>query len=222
VNLSPQSDSSDDGVGVGTPPDSPHTVPDGQEALVEAIQQQDALRAVQLAERYVHRYGMDALELLMQRADAHGADGEPVRSWLLPLLAKPSGAPLPSSLPSSDLPAPVALDEAFAPLEVAFPPRPTPVGDPHPNNVPPQTFPDPPTLSGPGFDEPFPLEELENRAAAPVPTFEVEGQSSGSLPPPRRSRKDDKRGHHSPAPISPALARWLVWLPGAFESRHRS
>lgn len=220
MNSSPFTDSSGDGL--GTPPDSPHTVLDGDEALLEAIKNQDAPRAMQLAERYVHRYGMDALELVMQRADAHGADCEAVRSWLLPLLAKPSSAPLPSSLPSSDLPSPVALDEAFAPLEVAFPPLPTSVGDPHPNNVPPQAFPDPPSLSGPDFNEPFPLEDLENRAAAPVPTFEMEGQSSGPPPPPRRSRKDVKRGHHSPAPISPALARWLVWLPGAFESRSGS
>jgi hypothetical protein len=222
VNPPPFSASSGDGG--GTPPDSPHLVPDWQEALVEAIQQRDAPRAMQLAERCVHRYGMHTLESVMDRAEGLGGDAEAVRSWLLPLLAQPAVMPLPPSLasPSPLPPAPVGLDEAFAPLEVAFPPLTPPLGDPRPNDGLIQPLPDPPSLPGTTFVEPFPNEAMEERAAAPVPTFEVKGLSSGSIPPPRRSRNDDRRDHVSPAPISPALEPWLVWLPGAVQSRPRS
>lgn len=221
--MNPSPFSASPGDGGGTPPDSSHPLPDWQEALVEAIQQRDAPRAMQLAERCVHRYGMHTLESVMERAEGLAGDAESVRSWLLPLLVKPPAVSLPTSLPApAAMPAPVALDEAFAPLEVAFPPlSPSPV-NPHPNEVPPQPPPDSLFLSGTALDEPFPREDLEARTAAPVPTFEVEGQSSGSPSPPRRSRKNDRRGQGSPAPISPALEPWLVWLPGAFESRPRS
>ena len=222
MNPSPFSASSGDGG--GTPPDSSHLVPDWQQALVEAIQQRDAPRAIQLAERCVHRYGMHTLESVMDRAEELGGDAEAVRSWLLPLLAQPAVAQLPPSLPSpSPLPlAPVGLDEAFAPLEVAFPPLTTSLEDPLPNDGLIHPLPDSPSLPGTTSDEPFPGEAMEERAAAPVPNFEVEGLSSGSILPLRRSRNDDRRGHVSPAPISPALEPWLVWLPGAVKSRPRS
>jgi hypothetical protein len=198
-------------------------VPDWQEALLEAIQQRDAPRAMQLAERCVHRYGMHTLESVMERAEGLGGDAEAVRSWLLPLLVKPSAVSLPTSLPSpASMPAPVALDDAFAPLEVAFPPLSPSPGDLQPKEVPPHPLPEPPSLSGTDLEEPLPGDDLEERTAAPMPTFEVEGQSSGSSSPPRRTRNHDRRGQGSPAPISPALAPWLVWLPGAFESRSRS
>lgn len=222
MNASPFSASPGDGG--GAPPDPQHLMPDWQEALVEAIQQRDSSRAMQLAERCVHRYGMHTLETVIDRAEGLGGDVEHVRSWLLPLLAQPAVAPLPPSLPSpSPLPpAPVGLDEAFAPLEVAFPPLSPSLEDPRPNDGPIQTLSDPPSLPATALDEPFSSEAMEERAAAPVPTFEVEGLSNGSIPPPRRSRNDDRRGHVPPAPISPALEPWLVWLPGAVQSRPRS
>lgn len=206
--------SGDDG---GTPPELYPPLPDWQEALVEAIQKRDDAQARQLAERCVHRYGMDTLDSLMARAGGGQDTPEAVRSWLLPLLAQPAVAqppslPAPSPLP----PAPVALDEAFAPLEVAFPPL-TPSPAPPPNDAPSRPSPDPLPLPGNGVEDPFPMEVLEQRAAAPVPTFESEGHSGGSLPPPpsRRVRNDDRRSRDlTPPPISPALEPWLVWLPG--------
>jgi len=195
-------------------------MPDWQEALVEAIQHRDAPRAIQLAERCVHRYGMPTLDEVMKRAEGLGEDSGAVRSWLLPLLSHPAVAPPAPSLPSPLPPAPVGLDEAFAPLDVAFPPLSSSSPEDPPNNSLPQALPDPPSLSGTGFDEPF-LSDVEERAAAPVPTFEAESLSRGSAPP-RRSRTDDSRAHLSPAPISPALEPWLVWLPGAVRARRRS
>ena len=208
------------------PPELSPSLPGWQEALVEAIHERDAPRATQLAERCVHRYGMDTLNALMERAGGSENTLDAVRSWLLPLLAQPAVAAQSPSLPapSPSPPAPAALDEAFAPLEVAFPPL-TPSPAP-PNNDGP-TPPPPAVLSqaGAGFEEPFPIEALEQRAAAPVPTFELEGHSGGSLPPPppRRVRSDDRRSSHlTPPPISPALEPWLVWLPGALPPRSRS
>lgn len=200
-------------------------MPDWQDALVEAIQDRDAARAIQLAERCVHRYGMHTLESVMERAEGLGEGPGAVRSWLLPLLSQPAVAPPsppPLSSPSPLPPASVGLDEAFAPLEVAFPPLPSPLEDLRSNNRPPQALPDPPSLSGTGFDEPFLSDVMEERAAAPVPTFEAEGPSTGSSPPSRRSRTDTPRDRHSPAPISPALEPWLVWLPGAVDAMRRS
>jgi hypothetical protein len=196
-------------------------MPDWQEALVEAIQERDVPRAIQLAERCVHRYGMDTLETLMERAGGGGANPDAVRSWLLPLLAQPAVASPSLPVPSPLSPAPVALDEAFAPLEVAFPPLTSSLEELPPNDGVPQ--PPPAPLPGTGLGDPCPTEALEQRAAAPVPTFEVEGLSSGSPPSPRRSRNDDRRSHLSPPPISPALEPWLVWLPGAaVQARSRS
>jgi len=108
------------------------SLPDWQELLVEAIQQRDAERAVILAQRCVHRYGMPTLEVLLERANGVGADvpDGPARTWLLPLLSQPSLAPDPSPTPvvhlQEQLPPPLSakLDEAFAPLEIAFPPLP--------------------------------------------------------------------------------------------------
>jgi len=99
---------------------------------VEAIQQRDARRAVILAQRCVHRYGMPTLEVLLERANGVGADAPDgsARTWLLPLLSQPSLAPDPSPTPEvhpqEQLPPPLSakLDEAFAPLEIAFPPLP--------------------------------------------------------------------------------------------------
>lgn len=119
-----------------SPSDSKPSLPDWQELLVEAIQLRDADRAVMLAQRCVHRYGMPTLEALLERVRGVGGqapDGE-ARAWLLPLLSR-SSLPLdPSPIPEVPLavypqeqgPSPLSakLDEAFAPLEIAFPPLP--------------------------------------------------------------------------------------------------
>lgn len=99
---------------------------------MEAIQQQDPHRAVILAQRCVHRHGMPTLEALLERANASAVGGSQgdARTWLLPLLTQPP--PTPDSSESHTLPleehgpAPLSakLDEAFAPLEIAFPPLP--------------------------------------------------------------------------------------------------
>lgn len=119
-----------------SPSDSHPSLPDWQELLVEAIQQRDADRAVMLAQRCVHRYGMPTLEALLERAIVTGANAEDgdARTWLLPLLNQPSLAPDPSPTPvvppepplQEQAPPPLSakLDEAFAPLEIAFPPLP--------------------------------------------------------------------------------------------------
>lgn len=63
---------------------------DWQVLLLEAIQRRDASQAVLLAQRYVHRYGMKALDSLLEMASGeHGQDGD-ARDWLLPLLTHPS------------------------------------------------------------------------------------------------------------------------------------
>lgn len=123
---------------------------DWQALLLEAIQQRDASQAVALAQRYVHRYGMKALDTLLEKARGeHGQDGD-ARDWLLPLLTHPfpqrDTLPIPpatadadcstrqspatqasTSSPSVEKPQPpsppvISLDEVFAPLEIAFPP----------------------------------------------------------------------------------------------------
>jgi hypothetical protein len=125
---------------------------DWQALLHEAIQRRDASQAVLLAQRYVHRYGMKALDSLLETARGeHGQDGN-ARDWLSPLLTHPSPQrdtlPIPAatadadssarqspatqasrSTPSVEKPQPpsppaISLDEVFAPLEIAFPPLP--------------------------------------------------------------------------------------------------
>jgi len=142
------------------PSDSQPSLPDWQELLVEAIQQRDADRAVMLAQRCVHRYGMPTLEALLERANRAGADvpdGD-ARTWLLPLLVQPSLAPDPSPAPEvpsevplqEQAPPPLSakLDEAFGPLEIAFPPLPMSVVEAPPavdSQVQPLALPSPPS-----------------------------------------------------------------------------
>ncbi len=259
---------------------------DWQEKLLEAIEQRDAHRAVTLAQRCVHRYGMHTLVTLLERANAAGADGQDseARAWLLPLLGQPfpalepsvtqsspevteSTAPQPILPPDRDhppstepdpTPSRASLDEAFAPLEIAFPPLTTVFEEPiqsFDNPAPPAWVP-PPASAGVEvgafglavpFDQAAPADSLdsgdpvpdetaeppddendvapievpiEEGEAAPVPTFELDAPSTRQ-PTSRKMRSPDRGGSTRPAPISPALEPWLVWLPGAFRSRSR-
>lgn len=179
------------------------SLPDWQELLLEAIQQRDEPRAVVLAQRCVHRYGMNALATLLESADrGQGQDGD-FRAWLLPLLTQstpqseaspnppgptqpqqPTFQPLESQPPTpqptvEERPpslAPAALDEAFAPLEIAFPPLP-PVGAPMPERHGPQR----------------PVVETSVSAAAP----EVSGPVTPSL---SEEQAEDKWGAEDPKP----------------------
>ncbi|MFN5465148.1 MAG: hypothetical protein ACK40D_03135 [Cyanobacteriota bacterium] len=133
-------------------PVSQPSLPDWQALLLEAIQQRDAPQAILLAQRYVHRYGMKALDTLLEKVKGEsGQDGD-ARDWLLPLLIHPfpqqEPLPMPGEtaeadcshlefpatqasthpLPVEELQPPsrpaISLDEVFAPLEIAFPPLP--------------------------------------------------------------------------------------------------
>lgn len=277
------------------------SLPDWQQTLLEAIQQRDAPKAILLAQRCVHRFGMSTLEAVLERADSPDGptvDGQPedARSWLIPLLIPSSSVPDPpppavqaapaaEALPSNTsdqtvdghpqvaypapggsveqetAPPPATLDEAFAPLEIAFPPLPSagavsPKPSDHPPPAPPAlTFPralhsslaidghseevsglelqsherlvedykawtvlesEPEDFALP--DSGFPFEEaFEEGEAAPVPAFQS-GLPTGGPPPTRRARPSERKGTIPPAPISPALERWLAWLPGPSHS----
>lgn len=252
-----------------------HSSPsDWQGALLEAIQQRDASRAVLLAQRCVHRYGMPALEALLERANEVWAENGAARDWLLPLLTQPSSPPepihpAPAQLEtiSPPLPAATRLDEAFAPLEIAFPPllmggaavvqqlvpqeperadvapdvlegveekgageaadnanagEPPAQAEPLSpriqvwgEQVPPSQAALPSTADTPDLANEEPrLEPFEAIAARPLPPFApdipLEAQPSE-----KRVRYPGRRATNRPAPISPELERWLVWLPCA-------
>jgi len=103
---------------VSSPTPQPST-PDWRDLLLTAIQQRDASRALPLAQRCVHRYGMHTLETLMEQASGgDGPEGDP-RSWLLPLLSKSS----PSAAPAQPLAVPAPpVEQARLPVEPAQPP----------------------------------------------------------------------------------------------------
>lgn len=201
-----------------------------------------------LAQRCVHRYGIGVLETLLESVSPPEGDDSDAQSWLLPLLLQPPPLP-PTKAPPSPAPsiaAEVNLDEAFAPLEIAFPPLPTAVEDPTPRlddlqsahleSEHPQAYP-PPMLSLAGTEEPLspqpddPPDEWRSESvsalqaspepseAAPIPRFEGDGvsdQRSFALP---KGRRQGKRAFSRPAPISPALEPWISWLHDGTSSR---
>jgi len=74
-----------------------------QSLLLEALRQRDAPKAVALAQRCVHRYGMETLETLLKHADgATGEDGQ-VRTWLFLLLKQESAGIAPPPVASDPL-----------------------------------------------------------------------------------------------------------------------
>ncbi len=205
--------------------------------LLDAVQQRDAPRAIILAQRCVHRYGIDVLESLLESVSSPEGDGSDARVWLLPLLLQPT--PLQPSIPPPSIAAEANLDAAFAPLEIAFPPLPSVVEDPiqklgevqssqleseHLQTVPPPFV----SLAGTQPDDPpdewrsesmsalqaspEPSEAADPSIAAPIPRFEGDGvsdQRSFALP---KERRQAKRAFSRPAPISPALQPWISWL----------
>ena len=251
MNSAPDCSPSGDG-DLATADVSPHRSSDWRDGLLEAIQQRDAPRAIQLAQRCVHRYGMQTLESLLEGVQGEEDNPERARDWLLPLLHQPSAALQPSSDPPPPSPrrlegAPMGLDEAFAPLEIAFPPLTGRVGETLPDDYPTRPSPSPhppsapsaPSAIGPVVEEAgassFPLQnihgegmpphggplfdpDLGEREAAPIPTFDLGAASAGPPPSPSKPRKVSGREPLSPPPISPALKPWLVWLPGAVQA----
>ena len=143
-----------------------------------------------------------------------------------------------------------ALDLAFAPLEIAFPPLPPPALDQREASEPPAAhapgeesspplFTDLRELSPPeggldpvhstAFDgesvppmerEPL-LDPFEAGTAAPVPRFQVDVPPEREPRPSRKKRQTDEPAD-APAPVTKALDGWRAWLPGAFRSRNRS
>lgn len=206
-----------------------------------------------LAQRCVHRYGIDVLESLLESVSPPEGDDSEARAWLVPLLLQPppfqATTPPPSAAPS--IAAEVNLDEVFAPLEIAFPPLTSVVGDPTPNLGELQSAQlesehlqvDPsPLVSFAGSEEPLSLQPDEWRSesvsalqtspepseaadpseAAPIPRFEGDGasdQRSFALP---KERRQGKRAFSRPAPVSPALERWISWLHDGTSSRRGS
>ncbi len=121
----------------------------GHQLLLQAVAERDVERAVLLAQRCVHRYGMSTLESLFCPANgSHEGDAEGL-AWLLPLLKQPASASDPTAPeqkalfpdqpltmfgsdegPKEGTPvSPSTLDEVFAPLEIAFPPLPSIAGE---------------------------------------------------------------------------------------------
>lgn len=109
--------------------------PDWQELLLEAIRQRNTQQALVVAQRYVHRFGMNAFEALLDSVVRADNTNDDPRTWLVPLLMQPStprvGPPQPpagqlSSHKAPDNDSAASLDAAFAPLEIAFPPLPAP------------------------------------------------------------------------------------------------
>jgi hypothetical protein len=101
-----------------SPLPSPQTTPvDWQAPLLEAIHQRDVQKARFLAQRSVHRHGMQALETLLDRANvAKGSDGDD-RTWLLLLLRQDQPEPAalqPESAASQPEPAPSQPEPAPA------------------------------------------------------------------------------------------------------------
>jgi hypothetical protein len=89
--------------------------------LLEAIQQRDASRALDLAPRCVHRQGMGALDTVLARADAaSGQEGES-RSWLMPLLKQGSPA---AATPPAPSPEPAFSESPTPPLPTLTDPAP--------------------------------------------------------------------------------------------------
>jgi hypothetical protein len=216
--------------------------------LLEAVQQRDVPVATMLAQRCVHRYGIGVLESLLESVSPPEGDDSDARAWLLSLLLQPP--PLqpstPPPTPAPSVAAEVNLDEAFAPLEIAFPPLPTAVEDPTPRldelqtaqleSEHPQTDP-PPLVSLAGTEELLsllhddPPDEWRSESvsalqvspepsdAAPIPRFDGDGvseQRSFALP---KERRHGKRAFSRPAPISPDLEPWVSWLHDGTSSR---
>ena len=160
-----------------------------------------------------------------------------------PSLAHGAAAPVSASVSA-------ALDLAFAPLEIAFPPLPPPAPEQREASEPPAA----PTFgeegSSPFFTdirEPSPpeggldpanspasdgeillpvererlLDPFEAGTAAPVPRFQVDDPPERESRPSRKKRQPDEP-KDSPAPVAKALEAWRAWLPGAFRSRNRS
>jgi hypothetical protein len=160
-----------------------------------------------------------------------------------PSLAHGAAAPVSASVSA-------ALDLAFAPLEIAFPPLPPPALEQREASEPPAAptpeqegsspfFTDIRELSPPegGLDPanstssdgeiilPVECERLpdpfEAGTAAPIPRFQVDDPPEREFRPSRKKRQPDEP-KDSPAPVAKALEAWRAWLPGAFRSRNRS
>jgi hypothetical protein len=220
---------------------------DWRAELLDAVQQRDAPRATMLAQRCVHRYGIGVLESLLESVSPSEGEDSDARAWLLSLLQPPPLQPTtPPPSPAPSIAAGVNLDEAFAPLEIAFPPLPTAVEDPPPRLDDLQSAQlesehlqadPPPLVSLAGTDElvslqpdappdewrPESLSALqaspEPSEAAPIPRFDGDGvseQRSFALP---KGRRQGKRAFSRPAPISPALEPWISWLHDGTSSR---
>ncbi len=137
-----------------------------------------------------------------------------------------------------------ALDQAFAPLEIAFPPLPSPLaptpstapavvpapsappeaGDPEASVGPPAPAPSPtadPTIERTPDQQPL-LEDFPAGAAAPVPSFHVDSPPEKESLDRRKRRQPDRPGdRQAPPGASKALDAWRSWLPGPFRSRSR-
>ena len=143
-----------------------------------------------------------------------------------------------------------ALDQAFAPLEIAFPPLPA-LDRQEPREPSAASLPAPPlSLSPTHFSVPPELSRGEDQevadaaqamvmeqekpdqgpllddfkagtAAAPVPTFHVD-RPVDRAPAASRKRRQSDEPVQEQAPVSRALEAWRAWLPGAFRSRPKT
>lgn len=202
--------------------------------------------------------GHVANELASAREAARSDEGPSARealSWEeVPEERPPANQFVPigkTAVASRSASASAALDQAFAPLEIAFPPLPA-LDRQEPREPSAASFPAPPlSLSPTHFPEPLELSRGEDQegadaaeamlierekpdqgpllddfkagaAAAPVPTFQVDRPADRAPAASRKSRQSDKPAQQEQAPVSRALEAWRAWLPGAFRSRPKT